>query len=233
MLSTHRFALTFLALMTVGASVHAQKAGDNFIGVGVAAMAPKVSLGTLTSVGPAAGPFNAATAGASADADTAYTLSLSYLHMFTDNVATEVSIGVPPKVTLDVQLKTSSHPGAATADVLTPTLVAKYLFNIPGDAWRPYVGLGLTYASFRSVRANSSDPLVNALGGGSASLSSSWAPVYNAGFIYNINDRFSINASISYIPLKAKATFFGSGTTTTGTVKLNPTDYVVRIGYKF
>ena len=233
MISTRKCALTFSVLMVLGTGVHAQKAGDNFIGVGVANMSPSISLGALNSVGPAAVPFNAATAGASASADSVYTLSLSYLHMFTDNVATEMSIGVPPKMTLDVHLKTSDHPAAASADVLTPTVVAKYLFNTPGDKWRPYVGLGLTYASFASVNANTSDPLVNALGGTSASLSSSWAPVYNAGFIYNINDRFSINASISYIPLKTKATFFGSGTTTTGTVKLNPTDYVVRIGYKF
>ncbi len=233
MISARKWALSCSVLMALGTGVHAQKAGDNFIGVGIANMSPGISLGALTSAGPAAVPFNAQTAGSTASADSVYTLSVSYLHMFTDNVATEVSLGIPPKMTLDVHLKTSDHPAAASADVLTPAVVAKYLFNAPGDKWRPYLGLGLTYASFASVNANTADPLVNALGGTSASLSASWAPVYNAGFIYNINDRFSINASISYIPLKTRATFFGSGTTTTGTVKLNPTDYVVRVGYKF
>jgi outer membrane protein len=98
---------------------------------------------------------------------------------------------------------------------------------------RPYLGLGVTHVSFRNVKANTSDPLVARLAGTSASLSSSWAPVYNAGLIYNINERFSVNASVSYIPIKTTATFVGSGTTTTGRLKLNPLDYVVRIGYKF
>jgi outer membrane protein len=101
------------------------------------------------------------------------------------------------------------------------------------DKVRPYLGLGITHASFRNVEINRSDPLVVLLAGTSASLRSSWAPVYNAGLIYNFTERLSINASVSYIPLKTTATFVGSGTTTTARLKLNPIDYVVRLGYKF
>jgi outer membrane protein len=115
--------------------------------------------------------FNAATAGATASIDSVATVSLSVLHMFTDQVAAELTLGVPPRLDLDVQLRSGSH--------------------------------------------------------------TSWAPVYNAGLIYNINERLSVNASVSYSPLKTTATFVGSGTTTTGRLKLNPVDYVVRLGYKF
>jgi outer membrane protein len=121
--------------------------------------------------------------------------------------------------------------------VLTPTAVAKYLFNTPADKFRPYAGLGLTYASFDKVSADKTSVLVNALGGTSANLSSSWAPVYSLGFIYNFTDRLSLNALVAYIPLKSDVTFVGPGLsgpiTTTGSVDINPTDYVVRIGYKF
>ena len=224
-------------LLTLASSIYAQKAGDNIVGVGIANIAPDASLGQLTSVGPAAAPFNATTAGASAKSKSVNTLSLSWLHMYTDNIATELSLGIPPKLTLDVRLASGDKPGAASARILTPALVAKYLFNTPADQWRPYLGLGITYASFRSVNANTSDALINRLAGTSASLSSSWAPVYNAGVIYNINPKWSVNGSVSYIPLSSNATFNGAaqgtGTTTSGKIKLNPTDIVIRVGYKF
>ena len=68
-------------------------------------------------------------------------------------------------------------------------------------------------------------------------MSSSWTPVYNAGVIYNIDEKWSINGSVSYLPVKTDVTFMGAGqgtgTTTTNTMKLNTTDFVVRVGYKF
>lgn len=231
-----KFNKTFIAcgsLLLASSGAIAQKAGDTILAVGVAVIAPRESLGPLRSVGPAAAPFNAATAGATVHIDNETTASFSVLHMFSDNIAAELTLGVPPKFDVDVQLPSGSHPGAASAKELTPALVGKYLFKTPADTVRPYLGLGVSHVSFRSVKANTSDPLVARLAGTSASLSSSWAPVYNAGLIYNINERFSVNASVSYIPIKTTATFVGSGTTTTGRLKLNPIDYVVRLGYKF
>lgn len=221
------------ALLLACSGAMAQKAGDNILGLGIAVIAPRESLGTLRSVGPAAPLFNAATAGASVSIDPVTTVSFSVLHMFTDNIAAELSLGIPPKFDVDVQLRSGAHPGAASAKELTPALVGKYLFMTPADRVRPYLGLGVTYAMFRSESINRADPVIVSLAGTSASLSSSWAPIYNAGLIYNINERLSINASISYLPVKTDATFVGSGTTTTGRLKLNPIDYVVRIGYKF
>lgn len=237
MRSITRSLLVTATLLTLASSIHAQKAGDNIVGIGVANIAPDLSLGALTSVGPAAAPFNAATAGATARSGAVNTLSLSWLHMHTNNIATEITLGVPPKMTVDVHLTSGDHPGAATARILTPAAVAKYLFNTPADAWRPYLGFGFSYGTFRSVHANTSDPLVNQLGGTSTSLSSSWAPVYIAGIIYNFNEKWSLNGSVAYIPLKTTATLrgtgSGTGTTTSGPLKLDSTDIVVRVGYKF
>lgn len=230
------FNKTYIAwgsMLLASSTALAQKAGDTILAVGVAVIAPRESLGPLHSVGPAAGPFNAATAGATASIGHVETASFSLLHMFSDNIAAELTLGVPPKFDVDVQLASGFHPRAASAKEWTPALVGKYLFQTPADRVRPYLGLGVTHASFSNVSANTSDPLIARLAGTSASLSSSWAPVYNAGLIYNIDDRLSINASVSYIPIKTTATLIGSGTTTTGRLKLNPVDYVVRLGYKF
>lgn len=227
------WSLAALLALSSATAAHAQKAGDTIVAVGVARVSPSISLGSLTSDGPAASTFNATTAGASASARYAETLSFSVLQMFTDNVAVEFSLGVPPTINLDVRLASGELPHAAKADVLTPAAVAKYLFNTPADKFRPYAGLGLTYASFGKVSVDSSNPVANALGGTSSSLSSSWAPVYSLGFIYNFTDRLSVNALVAYIPLKTDLTFVGTGTTTTGSMDVNPTDYIVRFGYKF
>ncbi|WBY03135.1 outer membrane beta-barrel protein [Ramlibacter tataouinensis] len=211
----------------------AQQAGDTIVGAGLAVLSPRESLGPLSSTGPGAAALNAATAGATADIDTVATLSLSVLHMFTDNLAAELTLGVPPKLKVDVHLRSGSHIDAASAREITPALVGKYLFMRPGDRWRPYLGLGVAYTKFDQVRINRSDPLVVGLAGTSASLSSEWSPVVAAGFIYNIDDRWSVNASVSHLRLKTTATLVGAGGTTTGELKLNPVDYVVRLGYRF
>jgi outer membrane protein len=156
--------------------------------------------------------------------------------MYTDNLGVEATIGIPPKHTLDLQTpkgQVASHPAAATVKTWTPAVVGKYFFGNAGEVWRPYLGLGTSNVSFHGPAANPSDATVQAMAGTSVKMSSSWAPVYNAGMIYNIDNRWSVNASVSYLPIKTHVTFVGSAQTTQGDVKINTTDYVIRVGYKF
>ena len=121
----------------------------------------------------------------------------------------------------------------AKMKIWTPAAVGKYFFGTTNDKWRPYVGFGVSRVSFHNVEINRNDSTVLAMAGTSAAFSSSWVPVYNAGAIYNIDDKWSINGSVSYLPIKTTATFVGSGAVTTGDAKLNTTDYVIRLGYRF
>ena len=240
MISISKIAVACAALVAT-TGVFAQKAGDNIFSLGLASVNPDTNVGKLSSTGTAAAPvLQDKLVDASAKADGVTTLSVSWLHMYSDNIGAELTLGIPPKLTLDIAtpngtLKT--HPGGATAKALTPTVVAKYFFNTRADKFRPYIGLGASYVSFRSVEPNLADPEVKAFAGNGASLSSTWAPVYNAGLIYNIDEKWSINGSVSYLPIKTTVTFAGSGAgngvTTTGDMKLNTTDYVVRLGYRF
>jgi len=221
------------AILSVCGLSFAQKAGDLIGYAGIASINPSASIGPLTSVGPAAATFGPVTAGATVSIGKTSTTTLSALYMFTDNVGAEFTIGVPPTMTVDVQLTSGPRPGAATAKALFPSAVAKYLFNSPSDTIRPYLGLGITSTSFTSATANPNDALVQKLAGTSVSLSSSWNPVYSAGAVVNINERWSMNGSVSYVPMKSNSTFVGTGTTTSGTLTINPTEYVLRVGYKF
>ena len=235
--------------LTLAAPAFAQRAGDTILGVGVAFIAPSAGLGPTSSSNPTfpaeAAGFNAALAGTKASIADATTASFSLLHLFTDNIGAELTLGVPPKlkVSLDVPVGTTGPvtlPNAATAKALTPALVAKYFFLDPSSAFRPYVGLGFTYATFQDVTPNANQPLTMALAGKSAKLSSEVAPIYNLGVVYNIDDKWSINTSVAYIALEPRATLVGVGNpaapgdvTTRAKLKINPTDYIIRIGYKF
>ena len=237
-------AIFGLALLVVSNLTFAQKAGDTIVNVGVAYITPNPSASTpIASGSPAivAGGLNAALLGTEASIDNATTLSFSVMRMFTDNFAGEVSLGIPPELSVTLNLPNGTtppkfKPNAAKATAYTPAVVAKYLFNDPSSQIRPYVGLGVTYASFKNVKI-SDDATVQLLAGSSASMSSAWSPVYNFGFIYNVNEKWSINTSVSYIPLESEITMKGTGIaagiTTKSTLTINPTDYIVRIGYKF
>jgi outer membrane protein len=231
-----------LAALATATFASAQKSGDDVVSVGVAVITQDISVGKLTSTGGAASAaVTSALASSSASTPGATTISTSWLHMFTNNIATELTLGLPPRLKLDFKIPngaagglSTSQPGAAEADVLTPALVAKYLFNTPVDKLRPYVGLGASYVVFQNITTSSG---VSKVAGGGAKLDDTWAPVYNLGVIYNFSERWSLNASVSYIPIETKITMVGSPAstygTTTGTAKFNTTDYVLRVGYRF
>jgi outer membrane protein len=230
-----------LAAMALGAS--AQKAGDNILSVGYASINPDAQLGTVTSTSasaPSAAAFTASLKDATASVGSQSTVSFGWLHMYTDNVGAELTLGIPPEFTQDLNTPNGAaktHPAAATLKILTPAAVAKYFFGTAKDQWRPYVGLGLSHVTFSSIATNKSDATVQALAGTSASFSSSWVPVYNAGMVYNIDDKWSVNGSVAYLPVRTTATFVGPGqgvsVTSSGDVKLGTTDFVIRLGYRY
>jgi len=221
----------------------ALQAGDNIVYVGGALLQPNSSIGTLTSTGqcataPCVGPglmsFNGATTGASATVQNASTAIASDFHMFTDNIAAELTIGVPVSMKINMTLPAlaTSLTDVATTKASFPSIVVKYVFNAPTDAFRPFVGLGLNYLNFSGTSV-STNALIQGLAGTSQSLSSSVNPVFNAGGVYTLNDRWSLNFGVSYIPMSTNVTFVGSGTTTTGKLTINPTDVTFKVGYKF
>jgi outer membrane protein len=242
MTSITKIALACAALFAA-TGAFAQKAGDDIVSIGYASVNPDAKLGTVTSTSASAASaaaFTGQLVGATANVGSQSTVSFGWLHMYMDNVGAELTLGIPPEFTQDLNTPNGSapsHPSAAKLKILTPAVVAKYFFGTAQDQWRPYVGLGMTHATFNSVSTNATDRTVVALAGTSASFSSSWVPVYNAGLIYNLDDKWSINGSVSYLPVKTTATFVGPGlgvpVTSTGDVKLNTVDYVIRVGYRF
>lgn len=229
------FKSSIVAAVTVLAAsgAFAQKAGDDIVSVGLASINPDTKVGPLTnSVG---GALQVAVNGATAKVSNETTVSVSWLRMYTDNVGVELTLGIPPTMTQDLTTPaTGAHPSAAKIDLWSPAVVGKYFFGGSQDKLRPYLGLGVAHVSFHNVKIVG-DTTVQHLGGNGGSFTSSWTPVYNAGMLYNFDEKWSLSGSVSYLPVKTSVTFTGQTGygSTTGDVKINTTDYVVRVGYRF
>ena len=245
-------AAVSLAAASFSSAAFAQKAGDVTIYVGGAYIMPSGSnVSGLSTDGPATNPYQASVlsqynsqvskVGASVDNSAAFIVSAFY--MFTDHIGAELTLGAPVLMKVTTTDPAGSYTNAANARAAFPSLVAKWVFNDPGDAWRPYLGVGVNYTYFNDVTANLDYPNVRSLANAGAALSSSWNPVLNGGVIYNFNDNWSLNAGVSWVPLTSTATFssnvpsFGpypGGTyTTTGKLTINPFDVTLKIGYRF
>ncbi|MEX3935499.1 OmpW family protein [Paraburkholderia phymatum] len=99
----------------------------------------------------------------------------------------------------------------------SPALIFQYYFASATAKFRPFLGIGVSYNWFSDIQLNNNfvtstqDNLGAILAAGAgkpgktsveAKASSSWAPVFNAGAIYNITDHWGVTASVTYIPLK-------------------------------
>jgi len=224
----------------------AQKAGDNFVYGGMAFSKTNSSLGPVSDSQAA---FSSFTTGTTATIENFSTAIISAVHMYTDNVGVELTLGIPPKLKADITAPSVAPLGlvstpmnsAITQTALFPSVVGMYMFKTPGEKIRPYVGLGVNYTTYSSISPNTSFNTVAAFAGNGVSLSSSWNPVYKLGAIYNIDDRWSINAGLAYVPLSTNVTLQANNAITpnnlanTATAKLtiNPTDFTIKVGYKF
>jgi outer membrane protein len=158
--------------------------------------------------------------------------------MVTDHVATELTIGVPPTLKLDLNVPnaSASFPGGAQAKVFFPSLVAKYLFNEPGSFYRPYLTLGVEYSKFSSINVQNTT-LLNNMAGGGVTMSSSWNPVFGGGVLFNMDKHWMISAAVDYIPMKSDITFTADPThasvNTATKLTINPINYLLKVGYQF
>ncbi|MQR01891.1 OmpW/AlkL family protein [Glaciimonas soli] len=237
-----------LALLAVAAApAMAQQAGDTVVNVGWFHLAPQDSSKNI-SVNSAFIPgMTIPNTGASvSDADT---IGLQINHFVTDNWDISADLGIPPKFKLTGS-GILSGTSIGSAKQWSPALLAKYFFGDSSSKFRPFLGAGATYVWYSNIQLTDqfqnqlSDLLTSTAGFGtgfglksSVKLSSSFAPVVTAGGVYNINDKWSLGLSVSYIPLKTKAdittnTPLGPVYTSTK-LTLNPIVSFLSVGYKF
>ena len=145
-------------------------------------------------------------------------LDISYF--FTPNFAAELILTYPQKH--DVR---AGGAKIGSLKHLPPTLLAQYHFTQLG-AFKPYVGVGINYTRFSSVKF---DPAVDAALNPSVKKNS-FGPALQIGFDYALDKNWSINFDVKKVYIKTDVRSFG---TKVGTFKVDPVRVGVGLGYRF
>jgi len=214
--------LAFL-LMTCGSAALAQSAGTVMIKFGVNRISPHVTSGDLSSP---------SIPGTKIDVKSATSVVLTAAYMITDAWSVEFYAGLPYKheVVGDGTIKGVGKLG--TVKQVSPTLFGQYRFLEAAAPFRPYLGLGLTYAYFYGEEGSGTLTALTNAGGAPTRLSatSAFGLSPEVGATFKIDDRWFLDAAVVKTYVKNKTTLSTGQTIST---KLDPVSTNVSVGYRF
>ena len=215
--------LAVAALLTAGSSF-AQSAGTWMARVGVTTIAPQVSSGYLS-----APDFMG---GTKADVGSSTQLSGGITYMWTDHIAIDVPVATPFKHKLigDGAIKGAGDVGEVQA--LPFVVFLQYRFMEANAKFRPYLGLGATYAYFFNEQGSGTLTALTNPGGPPTKLTvdSKFALTPQIGATVAIGDKWFVDFHLSKSYLST-TTHFSTGQHLD--IALDPVSYGIDVGYKF
>ena len=227
--------LKFLALATAilaTGHTYAQSAGTWMVRLGAATITPENPSGnlsapgfTLTSSGAAAGGSKTSTA-----ADTQLGGGITY--MYTDNISVDLPIAMPFRHKLSGAGAVQGVGEIGEVQALPFTVFLQYRFFEANSTFRPYVGLGATYAYFFNEKGSGTLTAMTNPGGPPTKLKvdSQFALTPQIGATFAIDSKWFLDVFYS------KAMLTTTTTLSTGQkvdAALNPESYGIHVGYKF
>ncbi|HET9645654.1 MAG TPA: OmpW family outer membrane protein [Burkholderiaceae bacterium] len=162
--------------------------------------------------------------GADAETGDAPTVIVEYERLITPNVGVELALGIPPRI----KARATGSVAFLGDDVLSarnvsPVLLMTYHFGSPGDKWRPYVGVGANYTTFRSIKSRLA-PKVE--------MGDSYGWAAKGGIEYVVNQDWSVFASVTALKVKTKLVASGATVLQT-TIDIRPVIYTLGAAYRF
>lgn len=211
------------AILTTS-TAFAQTAGTWMARAGVSTIAPQVTSGYLSA------PDYMGGTQADVGADTQLSGGITY--MVTDQVSIDVPLALPfkHKIIGDGALRGAGD--LAEVKALPLTVFVQYRFMEANARFRPYVGLGATYAYFFDASGSGKLTATTNPGGPPTSLKvdGKWALTPQIGATLAIGDKWFVDLHYSKSKLSS-TTHFSTGQHID--IALNPACYGVHIGYKF
>ena len=163
-------------------------------------------------------------AGADAQVGDASTVVFSFERALTPNVGVELVLGVPPTVKSKATGSVAFlGDNVLSAKNVAPTVFVNYHFGSPGDALRPYVGLGLNYTKFVSIQSKLAP---------NVQMSESMGMAWVGGVDYAISRQWGLYASASSLDVRSNVVGVASTVLTTS-IDFRPVVYSVGASYKF
>jgi outer membrane protein len=147
-------------------------------------------------------------------------LDISYY--FNDNLAAELILGTTfANVHGEGSIAALGKVGKVW--LLPPTATLQYHFTNFGN-FKPYIGAGVNYTLFYNQSAKSADSL---------DVKNSFGGALQAGFDYQLSDRWDFNVDVKKIYMEPKFDVTVGGTDFSGKAKINPWLVGTGIGYRF
>jgi outer membrane protein len=216
--------LAIAAAMTVSAGVSAQTARTWSIKAGVNQITPKVDSGDMS---PSALPGTRIDVGS----NTQPIIAASY--MYNDNLSVELVLGTPYKHDLTGAGAIGGTGKLGTVEALPPTIFFQYRFLEAQAKFRPYLGLGLTYAYFQKETGSGAGTALTNPGSSvptTFKVDTTWGFTPQIGVTYAITDKWFADLSVTKTFMKTTAHY---STGQTIDLKLDPVAVAIAIGYHF
>ena len=135
-------ALGVAALACITTTAHAQSAGSIYVTTGWFHLAPQSSSEPLRETNVNGTPVNITLPNTGATAGDGDTIGFTAGYFFTDHIATQFDIGIPPQFDLKGSGAFQQYGKIGSAKQWSPTLLLKYYFNEAQSKFRPYLGIG-------------------------------------------------------------------------------------------
>ena len=222
--STLPFIISGLSALLLSSTANAFEAGDIIVRAGVAHVAPSSSSSNVSLNGTAI-----AGTGVNVDSDTQLGIVGTYM------LKSYLGVSVLASTPFDHDIRGNDAVGIdriGTAKQLPPTVTLDYFPLKSSNPFQVHFGLGLNYTRFFSDDTESE--FDDAFGSSSLDLDDSFGLALKAGFDYQINDKFGINATVYRIDIDTDATInTASGSVLTVDVDIDPYVYIIGASYKF
>lgn len=212
------------AVLACAAAAQAQTAGSWMVRAGGTTITPNVNSGDLSAP---------SLAGTKASVGSSTKVSGGITYMWDNNISFDLPVAIPFQHDISGDGAVLGAGKIADVKVVPVTLLAQWRFMEPTSAFRPFVGVGLTYANFYGARSTST---LTAISGGTPSnpttlsIDSKWAATAQLGASIALNNNWFLEASYTYTPLSTRTTL---STGQTQDIKLDPSSVSLAIGYKF
>lgn len=214
------FALTALAAMALSTPAWAEP-GDVLI---------KIRGGYALRTGSSPVTVNVGDTPVTAKPKAAPSGEASLTFFMTDHLATELTFGGAP-----YDIKDRNGKTLVSAGLITPTAMLQY-HAMPGSTlFRPYIGVGLSYANFYSEKAGEvlTNRVVTPTISYSADIKGALAPVGQIGADVAINEQLYINIDAKYLGTNSKLTLDQGGTSQTVSHRMRSIIVGAGVGFRF
>jgi outer membrane protein len=216
-------ALLAVPALWAAAGAQAQSAGTWLVKGGINHIAPQVKSGDLSAP---------SLPGTKIDVKAATSVILTATYMVDDNFSVEGYAGLPYKHDVEGDGAIAGVGTIGTVKQVSPTVFAQWRFQGASSAFRPYVGLGLTYAYFYGEEGSGTLTALTNPGGPPTRMSTDAAFGLSpqAGLTWKLNDTWHLDTSLIKTFVKTTSKLSTGQQIDT---KLDPLSFNISIGQKF